>query len=157
MKTINKRLVICGSMSFYEQMEYLKTILMEQNILCITPSTDGEYEKYYSNQSFDDYKRVISYNYLKKIKQLETQGILIVNLDKHNINNYIGPNTFAEIVIAFNNRKKIYLLNGIPDVYYDELVSWNAKAFNGNIGNLIEEIKNDFYKETLQLELFDEN
>ena len=47
-------------------------------------------------------------------KIANSDAILVVNLEKNGIKNYIGGNTFAEIMLAFYLKKKIFLLNPIP-------------------------------------------
>ncbi len=46
--------------------------------------------------------------------------ILVLNYDKNNIKGYIGGNTLMEIGLAFYLKKKIYLLNEIPELSYKE-------------------------------------
>lgn len=156
MRIFKKQVIICGSMTYYNEMRSLKEHLAIKDINCIIPGSDDDYEKYYSSFSFEDYKRKISFDYLKKIKQLETHGIIVVNIDKHGINSYIGPNSFAEIVIAHTHNKKVYLLNDIPDVYFDELSAWDVKYFHGNIDLLFECLYEELKKENSQMELFDD-
>lgn len=47
-------------------------------------------------------------------------AILVANYDKNNIKGYIGGNTLMEIGLAFFLKKKIYLLNEIPELPYKE-------------------------------------
>lgn len=49
-----------------------------------------------------------------------SDAILVANYDKKGIAGYIGGNTLMEIGLALHLDKKIYLLNRIPDVPYDE-------------------------------------
>jgi nucleoside 2-deoxyribosyltransferase len=46
------------------------------------------------------------------------EAVLVVNLDKHGIKNYIGGNTFLEMGFAHVLKQKIYLYNPIPDMPY---------------------------------------
>jgi hypothetical protein len=39
-----------------------------------------------------------------------------LNHDKNGISNYIGGNSFLEMGFAYVQNKKIFLLNGIPDI-----------------------------------------
>ncbi len=78
-------------------------------------------------------------NHFEKIEK--SDAILVVNGEKGGIKNYIGGNTFAEIMIAFYLNKKIFLLNPIPthkrfDVFYEELKSINPIILNGNLDNI---------------------
>jgi hypothetical protein len=132
-----------------------KNILLDNGIISDIPDIDDNY-KYSTAKSFDEYKRKISFDYLKKIKQPETQAVLIINFDKYNIKNYIGPNTFAEMFMAFAHRKKIYIFNNIPDVYFEELIAWDVITFDGDINKLIKMLKDDLLKSEPQLELFND-
>ena len=45
-------------------------------------------------------------------------AILVINLERHGIQNYIGANTLMEIGFAHVMHQKIFLLNPIPDIPY---------------------------------------
>lgn len=62
--------------------------------------------------------------------------ILIVNANKNGIENYIEPNSFAEIAFAFYHRKNIYVLNSFYEPYLDELEGWSVQELKGNLDNL---------------------
>ena len=68
----------------------------------------------------------------------KNEKVLIVNETKDNIENYIGPNTFAEISCAFYFNKKIYLLNDYYVPYIDELVGWGTINLKGNLDKIDE-------------------
>jgi len=70
---------------------------------------------------------------------LKSDAILVINLDKENVKNYIGGNTFAEIVFAFYKNKKLFFFNPIPEeikIFNDELKAVKPIIINGNL-NLI--------------------
>lgn len=52
--------------------------------------------------------------------------LLIINPNHRNIKNYVGGNSFLEMVIAFYLKKPIYLLNDIPSgmSYTEEIKSF---------------------------------
>jgi len=54
---------------------------------------------------------------------VESDAVLVVNLEKNGQKNYIGGNVFLEIGFAYVNRKKIFLFNSIPEnvPYIDEI------------------------------------
>lgn len=82
--------------------------------------------------------KAISYRaHFNRIIDKSNEIILVVNDTKNGIDNYIGPNTFAEIAFAFHFNKKIYLLNDIYRPYEDELIGWNVLCLKGNLDNLI--------------------
>lgn len=134
-----RRLVICGSMSAYSLMLKVQDCLRAQDIATIVPEPEDEHTSTLSQESFESFKRNVSSAYLRKIRDPDTYGILAVNPDKHDIRDYIGPNTFAEIAVAFAQSKKLFLYYGLPEVYTDELRAWKAIQLNGNIEFLVQE------------------
>lgn len=70
--------------------------------------------------------------YFKKIG--DSDAILVLNLEKNNIPNYIGGNTFLEVGFAFVLNKKIYLFNPIPEMHYkDELIAMQPIVIDRNL------------------------
>lgn len=51
-------------------------------------------------------------------KMQGADAILVMNLDKHGVKNYIGGNTFLEMGFAHVLNQKIFLLNPIPEMPY---------------------------------------
>jgi hypothetical protein len=63
--------------------------------------------------------------------------ILVLNYDKNNIPNYIWPNTFLEMGLAFHLDKKIYLLNPIPELWYkEELIGMFPTIIDGDLSKI---------------------
>lgn len=65
-------------------------------------------------------------------------AVLVVNLDKNGIENYIGGNTLMEIGFAHVLNQKIFLLNPIPDIpfYKSEIVAVNPIIINGELNKI---------------------
>lgn len=84
--------------------------------------------------NFSDYtisKDLIRWNWERIQKD---EAILVINLTKKGIENYIGGNTFLEMGFAYVSNKKIFLWNDIPDMLYtDEIKAMQATVINGNI------------------------
>lgn len=73
--------------------------------------------------------------YYKKIKEMD--AILILNLEKNNIKDYIGGNSFLEMGFAHVLNKKIFLLNEIPEMgYKDEMLAMKPVILNGDLKNI---------------------
>lgn len=85
--------------------------------------------------TFSDYtisKDLIRWNWERLQKD---DAILVINLTKRGITNYIGGNTLIEMGFAHVLRKKIFLWNGIPDMpYTDELKAMQPLVINHDIG-----------------------
>lgn len=74
--------------------------------------------------------------YFRLIK--DSDAVLVVNIDKKGIKNYIGGNTFLEMGFAYVLGKKIFLLNDIPDVSYkDELFAIYPTIIHGDLNKII--------------------
>ena len=65
-------------------------------------------------------------------------AILVLNLERKSIPNYIGGNAFLEIGFAHILKQKIFLFNPIPDIdfYKTEIEAMNPVIIHGNF-NLI--------------------
>lgn len=120
------RIVLCGSMKLKEKIFEVEHFLKNKGYEVITPkefkveTTKGEATKLH----FDE------------ITNQKTDIVLAINVTKNGIENYIGPNTFAEIAMAFYFNKNIYLLNDIYEPYRDELEGWNAIALKGKLEDI---------------------
>jgi len=153
-----QRIVICGSMAFYNDMVQQSRMLKKEGIDTVIPESDDPFLLSISEESFQDVKLNASMRHLRKIRDHEkTYGILVINKDKHGIRDYIGPNTFAEIAVALAHYKKIYLFQGMPAFYQDELRAWNVICLDNDISKLVNAYKKDMgnWIEEQQLELFD--
>lgn len=154
-RRLKQRIVICGSMSNYNLFSQIKTILKSEGFNVVIPDSDEEILNKFPKLNFEEHKRKASFNYLKKIKDPATRAILAVNPRKYDIDNYIGPNTFAEIAVAFAQKKKIFLMYNAPSIYEDELVAWKAISLNGNLDILKIDLHKIFNEKQRQLSLFD--
>ena len=63
-----------------------------------------------------------------------SDAILITNYDKNNIKGYIGGNTLMEMGLAFFLKKRIYLLNEVPELSYkEEILGVKPVILNGDL------------------------
>ena len=63
-----------------------------------------------------------------------SDAILVANYEKKNIKDYIGGNTLMEMGLAFFLKKKIYLLNQIPELpYKEEILGVKPIILNGDL------------------------
>lgn len=73
--------------------------------------------------------------YFRLIK--DSDAILVVNVDKKGIKNYIGGNTLIEMAFAHVLNKKIFLLNEIPEISYkDEIKAMQPIILNGDLSKI---------------------
>jgi non-canonical (house-cleaning) NTP pyrophosphatase len=66
-----------------------------------------------------------------------SDAILVVNMDKNGVANYIGGNTLIEIAYAYAQGLEVFLLNPIPDVSYgDEIRGMQPIILAGKLAAL---------------------
>lgn len=139
-----KKIVICGSMLFFEEMVSCQKKLEELGIMSIVPKEEDEAIKLIDEKSFMEFKKKVSRSYLKKIRDKDTAGVLVYNAEKRGIPNYIGANTLVELAMAFTWNRKIFLLNDLYEPLKDELQAWDCICLNGDI----EKLKEAFFEES---------
>src|SRR3989339_1759862 len=109
------KIVICGSMSSACQMVDAKKELLQNNHEVILPKNTEQYaEKVLAEETaHESTKNKIEHDlirdYFEKIKNAD--AVLVVNVDKKGISNYIGGNSFLEIGFAHILNKPIFIMN----------------------------------------------
>jgi len=135
------KIVICGSMHHSKEMRKAKKILEEKGFEVEVPKNT----EYYADETLpleskhESTKNKIEGDLFKKYfeKIKEGDSILVVNLEKHEIQNYIGGNTFLEMAFAHILDKPIYLQNPIPEILYkDEIIAMQPIILNGDLSRI---------------------
>jgi len=135
-------ITLCGSTIFFDQIKKIKQRLTRMgHKVYYTSWANLSFEEVMTrrankNKYLNDYKPKLVREHFDKI--LKSDAILVVNQEKNGIKNYIGGNTFAEIMFAFYYKKKIFFLNPIPidemfNYILDELETVNPTILNGNL------------------------
>ena len=143
------KIVICASISFTHKIKEVSDELKKLGHKVEIPFYS---EKILSGElSLEEYEKIKQKNgdlelrkkakedlikrYFKLIK--DADAILVLNLDKNEIKNYIGGNTFLEMGFAYVLGKKIFLFNEIPDVpYKDEIKAMNPIVIHRDISKI---------------------
>lgn len=132
------RIGIIGSMQYTEKMIEIKNELIELGHDAFltdlhTPfigKTAGEIEeiKIYQKNNLDAIREF--WNAMQG-----ADAVLVLNLDKHGIANYIGGNTLMEIGFAHVLNQMIYLYNPIPEIpyYKSEIEAVKPEIINGDL------------------------
>lgn len=65
-------------------------------------------------------------------------AVLVLNYEKHGVDNYIGGNVLIEMAIAFYLKKTIFILNEIPgeSSFLEEIIGLNPIVLHGKAENL---------------------
>jgi len=145
------KITICGSIAFIDEMVKAKNELETMGHSVETPPLEisGEDGKmisvkdYYAiRKSAKDEEVWVWQEKERRIREYFdkinwSDAILVLNYDKNNISGYIGGNTFLEIGVAFYLKKKIFLLNQIPDISYkEELLGMMPTVINGDLSKI---------------------
>lgn len=121
-----KNIVLCGSMKVKDKIVDLSKELEEMGYNVLLPVE--------CMQGLD--KVIASRAHFDRIADPKNDTVLIVNATKNGIENYIGPNSFAEIAFGFYFKKNVYLLNDIYEPYKDEIIGWNVTPLKGDLNKL---------------------
>ena len=135
------KIAICASMVFSEEMLRIKRELESLGHEAVVSDflsdclgkTEREKEEitiFHKNESG------AIREFWDKIK--ESDAVLIVNLDRRGIKNYIGGNTLMEIGFAHVLNKKIFLMNPIPEIpfYQSEIEAAKPIILHGDLSRI---------------------
>ncbi|MCR4327466.1 MAG: hypothetical protein NUV46_02700 [Nanoarchaeota archaeon] len=129
------KIAVCSSMAFAKEMIKLKIDLEK---LGHEVTIQDDVESHANGEIIEEDKwRKLEIdplkNYFKEIKSVD--AVIVNNLTKNNIKNYIGGNTLIEMAFAYVLNKKIFLLNPSPKEvkYYDEIEAMKPIILNGNL------------------------
>ncbi|MCX6814914.1 MAG: hypothetical protein NTY20_04680 [Candidatus Aenigmarchaeota archaeon] len=140
------KIAICGSIDFTMKIKEINEALlgmghktelpfMTKKILNGEQSME-EFLKVKNEEGDFSFRKNAGVDMIKRYYNLigGSDAILVVNPDKKGIRNYIGGNTLIEMAFAHVLGKKIFLLNGIPDMHYkDEIKAMQPVVLNGDL------------------------
>lgn len=68
----------------------------------------------------------------------QADALLVINIKRYGIDNYIGGNTLFELAAGYFNGKKIFLLNPIPEIEYykSEIEAIKPIILNGDFSKI---------------------
>lgn len=135
-------ITICGSTNFVKEIKKVRDELTERGHKVYSLAwTDLSFQEIKARKSdrekfINELKPKLIFEHFDKI--LDSDAILVVNLEKNGIKNYIGGNTFAEVMFAYYYKKKIFFYNPIPrhEMFFylmDELETVKPNVINGNL------------------------
>ncbi len=134
-------ITICGSIKFFDEMSKAENELKGIGHSVLMP-IKAEGVDYWAEDNASRVEAKKKFEFIKEhLEKIErSDAILVVNITKGNIENYIGANTFLEIGFAHHRDKKIYFLNPIPDQKYiiDEILTVEPVVLNGDFSKIIQ-------------------
>ena len=138
------KIAICGSLIFTFEFKELAEKLKKQGFEVHIPISS---EKIIRGEfSFEEIKkekengeivnRAIKLDSIRAYWDVinNCDAVLIANYDKKGIKDYIGGNSFLEMGFAHILKKRIFLLNNIPDMIYgDEIKAMQPIILDGDL------------------------
>jgi hypothetical protein len=145
-------ITICSSASFYKQAVEIKDQLQTKEIMVLVPEVaekmreSGDFDVSHYKTWFadaNDYhkKAELMRKHFEKIEQGD--AILVLNYEKHGVQNYIGGNVLMEMSLAFYLRKPIFILNELPEdsPFEEEIKGMGPIVLHGNAEALLSKLK----------------
>lgn len=148
------KIYVVGSTSFAKEMVAARDTLCElgydgwihPDYDEIVQGTKTNIAKLSTDSERADVKRANDYLRVHYKHICESDAILVVNLDKNGVKDYVGGNVLIEMGQAYVNDKKIFLLNNIPSnlPYAAEIECMDPICLYGNLQNIAD------YEQTLE-------
>lgn len=133
------KITVCGSIKFMDEMIKTQVKLEKMGFVVFMP-IKAKGVDYWAKDNTERVKAKKKFGFISEhMDRIEkSDAILVVNVTKGKIKNYIGANTFLEMGFAHYRKKKIYILNPLPkqDYIIDELLTFEPIVINGKL-NLI--------------------
>ena len=135
------KLAICGSMATQELMNDMVEVgkkLETMDIDILLPAVEETTSDYtgLTEEQVAERKSGYLHRHFRKIE--DSDGVMILNYNRKNIDGYIGANTLIEMAIAAYLNKKIYVLNSVNRdlASYDEVIGMKPTFLNGDWSKL---------------------
>lgn len=141
-----KTIVLCSSGSFYEHVNQIAAELEKKGYKTVVPATaykmlkSGDYDiakvkGWIENPTLFKLKHQLAMAHFEEVAKGD--AVLIVNDDKPDWQNYIGPNSTMEWGVAYYLGKPVFILNGVPkDSNCYEEVYGMATVIDGDLDNI---------------------
>lgn len=142
------KIVICGSIYFTPKIKEVADELEKMGHEVDIPLTSqkiirGELTlegfKAEKEKNGDGFVRKVKDDIIKRYFKIigESDAVLVLNLEKKGVKNYIGGNTLIEMGFAHVLDKKTYLYNLIPEMSYtDEIRAMQPVVIDGDLSKI---------------------
>jgi nucleoside 2-deoxyribosyltransferase len=142
-----KMIVICSSASFYKHVNEIADKLEKMGFAVEVPSTAKRMKKesnydvtriktWYDRPEDAVLKHSLAMEHFDKIAKGD--AVLIVNDDKPNKPQYIGPNAMMEWGLAYYLKKPVFLMYGLDREHnaYEEMIGMTTAVLDGDLGKI---------------------
>jgi hypothetical protein len=140
-------ITICSSANFYRQAIDLQEELQKRGYDVIVPITAtrmkesgdfdvSHYKTWFADANDYDKKALLMRTHFDEIAKGD--AILVLNYEKHGVDNYIGGNVLMEMSLAFYLKKPIFVINDAPQesAFIEEILGMQPIFLHGNIADL---------------------
>lgn len=147
MQTPSQTITICSSASFYKQAVDIEEQLTKRGYTVLLPITatrmkasgdfDVSHVKTWYEDANDYHKKAeLMRGHFAKVAQGD--AILVLNYEKHGVQNYIGGNVLMEMSLAFWLKKPIFILNEYPEgsAFEEEIKGMEPMLLHGDLAAL---------------------
>ena len=134
-----KILIVCSKYHYHKIPEIKKELESAGHKIMLPNSYEEPFKeeelKKLNKQEHIAWKQKMMRLHEPKIKS--NDAVLVLNLEKNNIPNYIGGATFMEIIKAWELNKKIFFYNNLPNCSFtDELTAINPILINQDLSKI---------------------
>ncbi|MEX0650293.1 MAG: hypothetical protein WD200_04780 [Candidatus Andersenbacteria bacterium] len=132
---------ILGSMQFTENMlevrDQLRTMGHDAFVTDLHTPFIGKSDEEKEKIKIDQKNNLDAIREMWRLMQ-DAEAVLVLNVDKHGVENYIGGNTFLEMGFAHVLNQKIFLYNPIPDMpyYKTEMEAMKPVVIHGDLSKI---------------------
>lgn len=145
-----KTITICSSANFYKQAVDIQAQLASQGYTVLIPDTAekmkqtgdfdvSHYKTWFADANDYHKKAALMRGHFDKVA--EGDAILVLNYEKHGVDNYIGGNVLMEMALAFYLHKPIFILNEIPaeSAFEEEILGMGPIVLHGKLEDFSKE------------------
>lgn len=143
-------ITICSSANFYRQAVDIQKELEKEGHTVVVPATaeimkqSGDFDVSHYKTWFadaNDYhkKAALMRGHFDKVEAGD--AVLVLNYEKHGVENYIGGNVLMEMALAFHLHKPVFILNEIPQesAFLEEILGMIPIVLHGKVENFSKE------------------
>ena len=135
------KIAICGSMAFSPEMIEIGENLKKKGYDVMLPEFTKKYSTMDSREGMhsEAAENKIKYDLIRQYYNeiVASDAVLVLNKTRKGIENYVGGNSFLEMAFAHIHRKKIYLMNPVPEMgYSDEMKAMTPVILNGDLDGI---------------------
>lgn len=141
-----KIITICSSASFYKEVVEIEKKLKKLGFKVIIPITAKRMKKennfdvsghktWYQNPNDYKIKARLMKGHFDKV--INSDAILVINLEKNGNPGYIGPNALIEMAFAFYYKKPIFIFDNISKTpFEEEILAMNPIFLSGDLSKI---------------------